>query len=109
MEESGVVKIYSHLATHSRATEMKREVFLKMAKSAYEEIERELGERNRFLAYPYSDHDKVTSEIAKSLGTKLQFVQVTDSRVDGVYYNTVKRVNISYTDDIREVVEAYFK
>ena len=59
MEESGLVHVYSHLDTHTRATTLSPEVqeqFLALSQATLSEY---LGDKNLWgMSYPYGDYDR---------------------------------------------------
>lgn len=102
MEESGLIKIYSHMPRHDRATEMSMEDFKAKISESFDTLFEATGNnRRRFLAYPFSDYNKDTYEAAKEAGVELQFVQYRALRGKDLCL----RVSVAYDTDMLRVIK----
>jgi len=114
MEESGFVKIYSHLTKHQNALKLKLDDFMRIAFKSYKYLSDRLsGERLMMTAYPYGSYSRETVESLYATGTVFQLVQgrinVGDDDWNPTDYGVLYRVNVAHESDIVEVVEGYIR
>ncbi|MCL2517484.1 MAG: polysaccharide deacetylase family protein [Oscillospiraceae bacterium] len=112
MEESGFVKIYSHLTKHQNVLKLKLDDFMRIAFKSYKYLSDRLsGERLMMTAYPYGSYSRETVESLYATGTVFQLVQgkinVGDDDWNAADYGVLYRVNVEHDSDIVKVVEEY--
>lgn len=105
-EEAGLLKIYSHLAYHVKATEQTAEDFTSYLDASLRDLRQYLYEyvgveNSLFMAYPYGDYNRQVYDIAVERGIKLQFVQKKLFAADDV----LVRVNVPYDADMAKLVK----
>ena len=114
MEESGYVKIYSHMTKHINALTLKTDDFMRLASRSYKYLESRLGgERLMMKAYPFGAYSRETVESLYATGTVFQLVQeridTGDPDWNPADYGILYRVNVEHEADIVELVEGYIK
>jgi peptidoglycan/xylan/chitin deacetylase (PgdA/CDA1 family) len=101
MEASGLVKVYTHLSYHMKATEMPIEEFTNYTDASIHELNRHLGEKPMFLAYPYGVYNKETYQVALEHGIRLQLAQ----KMLFPAADILLRVNVPYDADMKKLVK----
>ena len=101
MEQSGLVRIYSHLNIHTAATSLSPGEQRMWLEQSVRAISRELGERAVWgMSYPYGDYDRSVFELYRSMGASFQLVQ-------GIQFEDPEllvRVNVPYDADMDEII-----
>lgn len=76
MEDSGLVKIYSHYPIHIDVRNVEATEYTRMLKKSIETLETVLDKKKfYFFAYPYGFYNKEKYDLAKEAGCKLQAIQ----------------------------------
>ncbi len=76
MENSGIIKIYSHTKTHTSAKKLTDEELLKEVNDSFKFLEDNLGgNRKAMFAYPFGHYTNHQAELLKKAGIENQFVQ----------------------------------
>ena len=122
MEESGYVKIYSHLTKHMDATELELDEFLSVAEKSYDYLNTRIsGGRLKMTAYPHGLYNRETVEALYERGTVFQLVQnkidanAADGAADGggdtewnaSDFGVLYRVNVEHRADMPRLIEYY--
>jgi peptidoglycan/xylan/chitin deacetylase (PgdA/CDA1 family) len=114
MEESGYVKIYSHLTTHVSALSYTLQKFNTIAARSYNYLYNRLSEdRLQIMAYPYGLYSRETVESLHKSGTVYQLVESKLKVAQGenpwnpAGYGILYRVNVEYEADIENLIEVY--
>ena len=101
LEQSGLVKIYTHLAYHDRATKLPLEEFIHQLESSVDFLNTYVGEKPMFMAYPYGDYNRITYRIVREHGILLQFAQKIRFPAEDI----LVRVNVPYNIDIKKLIK----
>ena len=101
LEQSGLFKIYTHLAYHVKATELPIEEYRRQLDASIEFLNTYVGEKPMFLAYPYGEHNLDTCLLAREHGIQLQLVQKMHFPAEDI----LVRVNVPYNADIKKLVK----
>ena len=101
LEQSGLFRIYTHLAYHKRATEIPIEEYERQLDASIQFLSDYVGEKPMFLAYPYGDYDRKIYLAAREHGIALQFAQKRRFKADDILI----RVNVPYNADINKLVK----
>jgi|GEM_PF-1131275 len=76
MEDSGLIKIYSHYPLHIDVTNIEAAEYTNMLKKSIETLETVLDKKDfYFFAYPYGFYNKEKYDLTKEAGYKLQAIQ----------------------------------
>lgn len=109
MEESGVIKIYSHTAKHIRLSDTSLPSFKYSVERSYAYFRAKLsGERDMLFSYPNSDYSAESVKALYNIGVKLQFVQVMP--IEGEFddcaeFGLLRRYNVANDSDILELIK----
>lgn len=111
MEDSGLVKIYSHFTKHIDVLSIDIGDFNRLAEKSLRNIEKKISEdRLRIFAYPHGSYSRETVENLYEMGVVFQMVQdviETDNDWNPADYGVLYRVNVEYDSDIIELTEYY--
>lgn len=92
LDKSDNVKIISHTISHPYLDKLPEEEQLKELKESKETLEKILGRKVEYIAYPHGTYSKKTIEIAKSLGYKMALSTNYDFFQQGDNEFTVNRM-----------------
>lgn len=103
MEDSRLIKIYSHYPLHIDVRDIEASEYTIMLKKSIETLETVLDKKDfYFFAYPYSFYTEEKYKLTKEAGYKLQAVQI-------LYHDCgddlIVRYNISYLTDVLEMIK----
>lgn len=111
MENSGLVKIYSHMTKHIDCTSMDLDSFIRETERAYRYIDKRISnDRLAMFAYPYSLCSRDNIKTLYESGTVLQFVQVPPDDLyefDYAGYGLRMRINVEHSTDMAALTAAY--
>jgi len=101
LEQSGLFKIYTHLAYHDSAKELPPEEYTRYLEASVKFLNTYLGEKPMFLAYPYGRYNRETYQVALEHGIKLQLAQ----KMLFPAADILLRVNVPYDVDMKKLVK----
>lgn len=109
MEDSGLVKLYSHTPNHKPLSSTTLPTFKSNLSRSFVYISSRLsGEHEKLFSYPNSDYTPESVMELYNMGVKLQFVQLMpsgDADWDWESYGLTRRYNVAYETDIMELIE----
>jgi peptidoglycan/xylan/chitin deacetylase (PgdA/CDA1 family) len=101
LEQSGLFKIYTHLAYHVNAAELPIEDYTRYLDASIDFLNTYVGEKPMFLAYPYGKYNRKTYRVAHERGIELQLAQEMLFPATDI----LLRVNVPYDADMKELVK----
>ena len=103
MENSGLIRIFSHFPTHLDLRTLSRDRFRDEFGRSFNDLDMNLsGDRPYIFAYPYSAYNEQTYRWATELGAEIQCVQTELFSGDGL----VQRVTVKHGDSMEPLVHS---
>lgn len=110
MEESGLVKVYSHGYTHTDFDKMSPEELREGIKNSLREIDENLGKRKlKVVAYVGGAYSKEAFEVVYQAGAELQMLVGYDTNDKSISkYSFFPRFTVFYTTDVIQILDRYY-
>ena len=97
MEDSGLIKFYSHYPVHIDVRDVDANEYTNMLNKSIETLESILNKKDfYFFAYPYSFYNKDKYQLTKDEKFKLQAIQVVTFLEEDliIRYNVTQKTNV---------------
>ena len=106
MEDSGLIKIYSHYPVHIDVSDIEASEYSNMLKKSIDTLETVLNKKDYyFFAYPYGFYNEEKYNLTKEAGFKLQAIQTVTYKGKDL----ITRYNVAHITNVIKLINSISK